>query len=69
VEEKTSERISHRLVFSFGLEEISMKGSVYVEKKLIEMEPGAVVVVTTGAQNNLDIFALEVLKAEHKGVI
>ncbi len=67
VEEKTSGRISHKRVFSFGLEELRIKGPDYVGQKLNELNPGAVVVVNAVEQNDLDIFALGALKAEDKG--
>lgn len=69
VEEKTSGRISHKRVFSFGLEELRIKGPDYVGQKLSELDPGAVVVVNAAEQNDLDIFALGALKAEDKGAI
>ena len=69
VEEKTSGRISHKLVFSFGLEEIRINGPDYIEQKLNELDPGTVVVVNAAEQNDLDIFALGALKAENKGAV
>jgi uncharacterized protein YgbK (DUF1537 family) len=69
VEEKTSGRISHEQVFSFGLEELRMKGPEYVEQMLIEMNPGGVVVVNAATQNDLDIFALGALEAEKRGSV
>ncbi len=69
VEEKTSGRISQELVFSFGLEELRMKGPDYVGQKLNELDPGAVVVVNAAVQNDLDIFALGALEAEKKGAV
>jgi uncharacterized protein YgbK (DUF1537 family) len=69
VEEKTSGRISHERVFSFGLDELRMKGPDYVRQKLNELDPGAVVVVNAAAQNDLDIFALGALQAEQKGAV
>ena len=69
VEEKTSGRISHERVFSFGLEDLRIKGPDYVEQTLIEMDPGEVLVVNAVAQNDLDIFALGALEAEKKGTI
>lgn len=69
VEEKTSGRISNEQVFSFGLEELRMKGPAFVEQALIEMDPGRVVVVNAATQNDLDIFALGALEAEKKGSV
>lgn len=69
VEEKTSGRISHERVFSFGLEELRIKGPDHVAQRLIEMDPGGVVVVNAATQNDLDIFALGALEAEKKGAI
>jgi uncharacterized protein YgbK (DUF1537 family) len=69
VEEKTSGRISHEQVFSFGLEELRIKGPDYVGQKLNELDPGSVVVVNAAEQNDLDIFALGALEAEKKGAV
>ena len=69
VEEKTSGRVPHELVYSFRLEDIRTKGPEFVAQKLQEQAPGAVVVVNAAAQNDLDIFALGALKAEGKGAV
>lgn len=69
VEEKTSGRVRSEEVFSFGLEDLRLKGPEYVSEKLRQTAPAMVVAVNAADQNDLDIFALGAMKAEKEGAV